>query len=327
MRKAIESGSRAAPRYSGPPRFPLKPGRYYVAAIYGSARATTEVDIVPGTLVLQTLILHAGVLSTSSRLSSATDTLKNGVAYVVYEAAQDVEGNRKKVTSSPSYSGPPRFVLPARRYHVIAQYGSASANVEVDVAAGEITPLSLDLRAGILLPSAVLMEGATPLEKGVAYVVNEGAADPEGRSKRITSSPSYEEPPRFPLPAGRYVVSATYGSASASLAIDIAAGGVVRQALNLHAGILAVTSAGANGQRLERGVDYVVYEAAKDVEGNRKRVAGSPGYEGPPRFPLPRGRYYVAASGHGGRADTEVDVPEGALTPLELRLSPSPSKP
>ena len=91
-----------SPSVPGRPAFPLKPGRYYVAAIYGSARATTEVDIVPGTLVLQTLILHAGVLSTSSRLSSATDTLKNGVAYVVYEAAQDVEGNRKKVTSSPS---------------------------------------------------------------------------------------------------------------------------------------------------------------------------------------------------------------------------------
>jgi hypothetical protein len=54
------------------------------------------------------------------------------------------------------------------------------------------------------------------------------------------------------------------------------------------------------GQPLADGVTYEVYTAARDAEGNRKRVTRSGGMYGPPRFPLPAGRYFVTAVRSGG---------------------------
>jgi hypothetical protein len=314
--------------YQGPPKLSLAPGRYLVTASFGNARASTELDVPDKTLVLQKLILRAGRLVLSSRLSPTSPALASGVEYVVLEAARDVEGNRKRVAGSPVYDGPPRVGLAAGRYYVTARHGSASTGVEVDVAEGEVKPLSLDLNAGVLRPSTILSDGGMPLPKGVSYVVFDAAKDVEGNAKRIISSPSYDGPPRFPLTAGRYTITATYGSASVTMDVDVAAGEVKPQVLNLHAGILAVTGIGANGQPLAKGVNYVVYEAATDVEGNRRRVTSSPSYDPPPRFPLSAGRYYVEASGNAGKASAEVDLREGTMTPLELRLaSPAGARP
>ena len=312
-----------SPSYNGPPKLSLAPGRYFVTASFGNARASTELAVPDRTVVLQTLILRAGRLVLSSRLSPASPPIASGVEYVVLEAAKDIEGNRKRVASSPWYDGPPRVRLAAGRYYVTARYASASTGTEIDIAEGEVKPLSLDLHAGVLRLSTVLNDGGTPLPKGVNYAVFDAAKDAEGNSKRITSSPSYDGPPRFPLTAGRYTITATYGSASASQDVDVAAGEVKPHVLNLNAGILAVTAIDARGQALLKGVNYVVYEAAEDVEGNRKRVTSSPSYEPPPRFPLSAGRYYVEASGDAGKANAAVDLREGAMTPLELRLAPT----
>lgn len=75
------------------------------------------------------------------------------------------------------------------------------------------------------------------------------------------------------------------------------------------------------GKPLTRGVRYDVYEAAKDAEGNRKRVTSSQTYEDPPRFPLPAGHYYVAASSDVGKGGSEVTISPGEVRQLQLRLS------
>ena len=311
-----------SPSYQGPPRIPLPAGRYYVTAAYGSASASTEVEVTAATLTVQTLNLRAGVLSLSSLLESGSPLLTTGVSYEVYEAAKDVEGNRKLVVGSPAYQGPPRFPLPAGRYYVTAAYGSASASTEVDITAGEIKPQTLNLRAGILNLSSILAAGSPPIATEVSYEVYETAKDVEGNRKRVVGSPVYQGPPRFPLPAGRYYVTAAYGSASASTEVDITAGEIKPQTLNLRAGILNLSSVlAAGGPPLTTGVSYEVYEAAKDVEGNRKRVVGSPTYQGPPRFPLPAGRYYVTAASASTRGDAEIAVSEGEVHQHQLRLS------
>ena len=306
--------------YAGPPRFDLAPGRYYVTAEHGAAMAATELDVPAQTLVQQTLNLHAGILRPTARLSPATPALESGVEYDVFDAAQDAEGNRKRVTRSAAYAGPPRFVVPAGRYYVTAQHASASAALEVTIAEGDNTALPFDLKAGVLLPTAVLSDGSAPLPTGVEYTVDEAVKDAEGRAKRVVSSAAYAGPPRLPMSAGRYTVTATHGNATASTEVTLAAGETKPIVLNLHAGILALSSSGPSGQRLDTGVSYEVYEAAKDAEGSRKRVTTSAAYAGPPRFQLPRGRYYVTASARDGTSEAEIDVPEGVTAPLELRL-------
>ncbi|HET9010609.1 MAG TPA: hypothetical protein VFN38_02290, partial [Gemmatimonadaceae bacterium] len=309
--------------YNGPPRFPLPPGRYYVTAAVGAAKASTEVVVSDKTLVQQRLVLHAGVLRPVAHLTASAPPLDSGVSYDVFDAAVDAEGNRKRVAGSPDYNGPPRFTLPAGRYFVSAQYGSASTSQEVEIGDGDNRALALDLKAGVLLPSAVLSDGSKPLESGVAYAIDDAAKDVEGRARRVASSPDYSGPPRLPLPAGRLTVTATHGKAMARVDINLAPGEIKKLVLNLHAGILRLSSTGPAGQTLATGVNYEVYEAVKDAEGKRMRITTSPNYAGPPSFQLPRGRYYVTASAAVGTAEAEVDVPEGVMTPVTLKLARS----
>jgi hypothetical protein len=314
-------GVARSPEYQPPPRFALPPGRYYVTAAYGNASASTELEVTETNRTGQTLNLRAGVLVPSAVLDAGSPPLKTGVSYEVYEAAIDAEGNRKRVVGSPEYQDPPRFPLAAGRYYVAVEYGSASAATEIDIRAGEITPQALNLRAGILNLSSVLADGSPPLATGVRYEVYEAAKDAEGNRKRVVGSPEYRDPPRFPLPAGRYYLTAEYGSASAGTEMEIRAGAITSHALNLHAGILNLSSVlAAGGPTLAKGVSYEVYEAAKDAEGNRKRVVGSPEYREPPRLPLPAGRYYVTATSDAGMGDAEIAVSEGDTHQVRLRL-------
>jgi hypothetical protein len=85
---------------------------------------------------------------------------------------------------------------------------------------------TLNLRAGILRPTAILGGASEPLAMGVAYAVHTAVQDAEGNRKLVAESSQYAAPPRFPLPAGRYLVTATHSSGTASTETTVAAGGV-----------------------------------------------------------------------------------------------------
>jgi hypothetical protein len=112
-------------------------------------------------------------------------------------------------------------------------------------------------------------------------------------------------------------VTAEHGSASANAELEITPAGVTRQILNLRAGILRLTAILADGGKpLERGVAYTVYMAARDAEGNRKRVTESSQHSGPPR------RYFVTAEHSGGNASAEAVITAGETRDLQLRIVP-----
>ena len=321
-RKAVTSSD----EHYDPPRFALPAGRYYVAATYGSAVSGVEIDVLAGDQpTQQTLDLKAGVLALSAGITAGGQPLKRGVQYDVFEAAKDVEGKRKPVTSSDEHYDPPRFPLPAGRYYVTATYGSAVSGMEIDVLAGDQpTQQTLDLKAGVLALSAVLTAGGQPLKRGVQYDVFEAAKDAEGKRKPVTSSDEHNDPPRFPLPAGLYYVTAIYGAASAGVEVSVNAGDQARQlVLDLNAGLVDLSAVPVGGgQPLARGVRYDVYDAARDVDGNRKPVTSSDVYYDPPRFPLPAGRYHVTAVSETGQAEAEIAVSAGQRQRVELRLRP-----
>jgi hypothetical protein len=270
--------------YQEPPRFPLPAGRYYVTATYEKASAETELDVAAQMLTLQTLNLRAGVLSLSTLLAAGSPPLTSGVSYAVEEAAVDIEGNRKQVTGSAAYQGPPRFPLAAGRYRVVAVHGSASTAVDVEVSAGETKRQTMILEAGILSLSSMLAAGSPRLASGVSYDVYKAVLDADGNRTHVVGSAAYQEPPRFPLSAGRYHVTAAHGSATAAIDVDVMAGQTLRQAMNLKAGILALSSRRGSGPPIETGVSYEVYTAEKDLAVGRPadegRDQGDPGRVG-----------------------------------------------
>jgi len=102
------------------------------------------VDVKAGERTEHTLILNAGYLKTAAILGEGTEPLKStNVDFYVYEAKQNIEGNRRKVTQG---YGIPQFVLPAARYFVEAKYGSAYASAEVEVKVAERKDVTLRLK-------------------------------------------------------------------------------------------------------------------------------------------------------------------------------------
>ena len=264
----------------------------------------------------------SGVLL-SAVLTDGGEPLTRGVIYEVYTAARDAVGNRKRISGITQYQTPARFQLPAGRYLVTAVYGSASANVEVEVTPAAFTQQILNLRAGFLRLTAVLADRGEALS-GVAYEVYAAARDAEGNRKRITgSNHQYEAAARFLLPAGRYFATAAYGNTSGNLEVEISPGGLTEQIVNLRAGILRLTAILADGgEPLPRGVAYEVYTAARDPVGNRKRITGSNENSGPAQFALPAGRYFVTATHSSGNANAEPVITAGGTRDVQLRIGP-----
>ena len=89
------------------------------------------------------------------------------MAYDVYAAERDAEGNRKRVTGSLAATARHGCRFRPGATWSTAKYGSASANVDVEVTPGGVTNQTLNLRAGILRPRAILADGAEPLPEGV----------------------------------------------------------------------------------------------------------------------------------------------------------------
>ena len=100
----------------------------------------------------------------------------------------------------------------------------------------------------------------------------EAAKGADGNRKRVTYGTGGSV--RFRLSAGRYYVTATYGSAVSGVDIDATAGvPSIQRTLDLRAGVLRLSSVlAAGGKPLASDVRYNVYKAAKGADGNRKRV-------------------------------------------------------
>ena len=154
------------------------------------------------------------------------------------------------------------------------------------------------------------------------YTVDTATRDAEGKRTRITESNYLSGPPRFPLPAGRYFVTAQHGMRS-NVEVEITAGAVTEQTLNLRAGILRLTAVLADGGKpLADGVDYTVDTATRDAEGKRTRITESNYLSGPPRFPLPAGRYFVTATHSRGAGSAETVITAGGTQDVQLRIVP-----
>ena len=139
--------SQAATSIHDPPRFQLTAGRYYITAAYGAASAGSEVSVSAGDQLQQSVLaLNAGLVDLAAVPIGGGEPLARGVRYDVFELAKDAEGNPKPVTSSDEFHDPPRFPLPAGRYHVTAASETGQAEAEIAVSAGQRQRVELRLR-------------------------------------------------------------------------------------------------------------------------------------------------------------------------------------
>ena len=249
-------------------------------------------------------------------LSDGEEPLDKDLYYRVFEGKADLDGQRKQLDTSGSAM--PLFKLPAGTYRVTVKHGATLASADITLTDGELIEQTLNLNAGYLRLASIPTEGMEPLKEGLYYQVYAAQADLQGKREKIDSSGS--STPLFKLPAGSYFVTVKHGSAIASAEFEVKAGELNEQTLNLNVGYLRLSSIPAEAaEALDSNLYYRVYNAKKDLQGQRKQIDSSGSAQA--LFKLPAGRYFITVKHGVATAAAEFEVKAGQLSEQVLNLN------
>ena len=298
----------------GKPKFKLPAGSYYITAKVGDALIGKDVVVKAGEATDIAMVLGAGVLAPTAHYTEGGDPVK-GVYFRVFDIEQNAEGKRKQVTAG---GGTPKFKLPAGKYYVTAKIGDAIVGRDVEIGAGERKDIAVVLDAGVLSLFASAADGGDPVKK-VYFRVFDLKKDIEGNRKQLSAGGGQ---PKFKLPAGKYLATAKWGNATASTEVEVTAGQMTETTINLNAGRLEIVAVdAASGETRTDRPYFRVYEAKKDIEGNRKQIAGGGGAL---KANVPAGKYVITARIKGenkAAGSVEIDVKPGELTEIKVPVS------
>lgn len=287
--------------YDAQPTLSLPAGTFQVGVSVGNAKGKATVEIKAGTITEKVLTLGAGRVKLSALANEGAAPLSKDTIWEVL-GAPDAEGNRTK--AAYSYEAQPLLSLPAGKYLVKLEWGSAKSKKEIEVVAGKLTEIPININAGTLALSAIMAEGADAAPKGLNWEVF-GEANAEG--ERPKASYSYDAQPKIHLTAGKYLVVATRGAAVAQTEMEVQAGKMTTKALNLNAGTLKLSSSTPGS--------WDIY-GPKDGEGNRKKLTYS--YDAEAKLFIPAGKVLVVRSKGDKKAELEVEIKANALSELML---------
>jgi len=152
---------------------------------------------------------------------------------------------------------------------------------------------------------------ADVLEKNVFWYLYEAQQDANGNRREIGRNGSATA--LFETAEGRYFVYGTYGQAATGVEVEVKPGTLTEVKVNFNAGNLRVSGAATAGaDSLDKDMFYWVYDAKKDLEGNRREIARSGATS--QLFHLPAGEFYVVAQHGNAFASAELTVQANELT-------------
>jgi hypothetical protein len=215
----------------------------------------------------------------------------------------------------------PQFDMAPGRYIVECTHESLTVRQDLMVPEGE-SKYTINFNAGFLTMSMIPHTGASPISSPILWEVFEyrkGGVTPDAL---ITSASAAAQ--AFTLPAGAYVVRASYNGTTADLVVPLDPGRTYNYTINLYAGTVGVDAVAENGGSLD-GVVYEIYKAALDQNGERTLVAT---YNvGASDIMLREGSYLLIARGAGLRGETPFQVAAGQNGKVKVVLKPAPSSP
>lgn len=218
----------------------------------------------------------------TATLSESSDPLVDGDGSIAWEfhkvAADGTAGDWVRTEYGNAYSG----TIDPGSYVLRAILDNVHVNQPVTIAAGQVARPAFDLNAGYLDIRPLIAEGA---DVSADAAVEETFADGSGPATY------YGEAKAF-VSAGDTKVKVTIGAASVEQTITVAAGDRVSKDIIVGAGHLALTASFAEGMPVaDGGIYYDVFEAKKDIQGNRKEITG--GYGPAAAFDLMPGDYVL----------------------------------
>lgn len=299
--------------YEAKPFLKVAPGTYLLTAVRGNATASVTVEVKEGPAQEVKVILGSGNLKLSAISAEGQPAIAKDVAWDLF-SPPDAEGQRKKL--GYSYEAQPKMTLPSGPCLIVATYGNAKGQREVEVKAGETQDVVVLLGSGKVKLSVVMEEGGTPVAKDVSWDVF-GEADAEGN--RPKAAYSYEAQPTLALPAGKYEVEVVVGNAKGKVMVEIKAGATVEKVVSLGAGKIKLSALATEGaEPISKDLFWEILGAA-DAEGNRSKSGYS--YDGQPTFSLPAGKYLLQIDWGAAKTKQEIEVAAGKLTEIPVVIN------
>jgi Ca-activated chloride channel homolog len=297
--------------------FRLPAGDYFIVAQHGRAFAEGSVSVNANELTEYTFDMKVGYLRVDGIPTAGATPLENNMFYWVYADKKDLEGNRKEIARSGAANQ--LFRLPEGKYYVVAQHGKAYSNATLEVKANELSEYTFDMNVGYFRVNAAMTDGMNPIDNNMFYWVYETKKDLEGNRKEIARSGAANQ--LFRLPEGKYYVVARHGKASVSKEITVDAGALTEDTMITNSAVIRVTPTVANGGALANDVFWWVYDAKKDLEGNRKEVARSGAVED--TFILPAGDYIFTVRNAGQTQNFAITLKPGETRQQTVEIQPN----
>lgn len=248
-------------------------------------------------------------------------------AVVAYGAAPIAEAVSWKIIRPASNAGPeqvlltetsvsPQFDMAPGNYIVEATHASLTVRQDVIVPQGN-SKQTINFNAGFVTMSMITHTGASPIATPILWEVYEyrkGGVTPDAL---ITSASAAAQ--AFTLPAGAYVVRATYNGTTADLIVPLDPGRTYSYMINLYAGTIGIDAVAEGGGSLD-GVVYEIYKAALDQNGERPLVATY--NAGTSNILLREGSYLLIAKGAGMQGQTAFQVEAAQDGMVKVVLKP-----
>lgn len=292
---------KAAFSYDAQPTLTLPAGKFVVEAQVGNAKGTATVEIKAGETIEKTLTLGAGRVKLSASAAEGLPPIASDLAWDIF-GQTDAEGNRVK--AAYSYDAQPTLSLPAGKYTVQVQWGTATLKRDIEIAAGKLIELPLVINAGTLALTAVMAEGADPAPDDLSWDVY---GEPNAEGERPKVSYSYEAQPKVRVSAGKYLVTVKRGGVTAQSEVEVPGGKMTAKTLVLNGAMLKLSSGTPGG--------WEVF-GPQDAEGNRKTLYYS--YEANVKVAVPAGKVLVVRKENDKKAEKELEVKANTLTELTL---------
>ena len=195
-------------------------------------------------------------------------------------------------------------------YLVNAKLDYAHIEMPVTITADAVAEPQFDLEAGFIDIRPIHSEGQDV--DGSAAVYTEF---PNGES-----TTSYGEVKSF-VPAGDTKISVTIGAAKIEDVVTVTAGQNVTKDIIVGAGHLNVAASYTEGGDAvaDGSIYYEMFEAKKDISGNRKDLTGA--YGPAAQFDLPPGDYVIVTTLDQAKIETPVTIKAGEAADVNVPLN------
>ena len=245
------------------------------------------------------VLLVEGGMEPESRILQ--DTI---FSFTPVDAAGNPAGDRYTI-----YGGSKGSLAPGQ-YQMVTELGKARAEQLVEIGpASELSTPTAVLDAGILNLTIRPSPGADPDPN--AFFEIRGAND--------LYESGYTQAYRV-YPSGEHALNASLGAASTTQSVVIEAGKVTDLDLILGVGVAVVEATYSDSVKVEGGDHYVeIFEAKKDIDGNRKSVGYT--YGAGASFDLPAGDYVAFVTLGAARAEVPFSIKVGERTDITAPLN------